>query len=169
MLLYSMSKKGNKIDGVESVIADQINYDIDQLSSESPELRIEIANINELAGLKARDSSDHVRSSSYFTCAMSLLPTDRWKIHYEISLRVSFLLAESFHIRGESAEGILAEILEECHSFEDKLPAIFLLVASKFVTSFALNFTSFILTLSSSCCISPFQQSKTWRCILHLL
>ena len=167
-MLLCRTSKGKEIDGIASAIADQINYDFDQLSSESPELRIEIANINELAGLKARDSSDHVRSSSYFTCAMSLLPTDRWKIHYEISLRVSFLLAESFHIRGESAEGILAEILEECRSFEDKLPAIFLLVASKFVTSFALNFTSFILTLSSSCCISPFQQSKTWRCILHM-
>ena len=60
MLLYAMSK-GKEKDGIAFAIADQVNYDIDQLSFESPELRIDIANINELAGLKARDSSDYVR------------------------------------------------------------------------------------------------------------
>jgi hypothetical protein len=53
--------KGKEKDGIAFAIADQVNYDIDQLSFESPELRIDIANINELAGLKARDSSDYVR------------------------------------------------------------------------------------------------------------
>jgi predicted ATPase len=130
-MLLCRTAKGKEIDGIASAIADQINYDFDQLSSESPELRIKIAIINELAGLKARDSSDHVRSSTYFNCAMSLLPTDRWRSHYEITLRVTFLLAESVYVRGESAEGILAEILEKCRSFEDKLPAFNLLVISK--------------------------------------
>jgi predicted ATPase len=131
MLLYSMSK-GKEIDGIAFAIADQVSYDIDQLSLESPELRNNIANINELAGLKARDSSDYVRSSSYFTCAISLLPPDRWKSHYEICLRVSLLLAESANLRGESAEGILAELLEECRSFQDKLPAFYLLATSEY-------------------------------------
>ncbi len=131
MLLYAMSK-GKEIDGIAFAIADQVNYDIDQLSFESPELRIDIANINELAGLKARDSSDYVRSSSYYTCAVSLLPTDRWKSHYEICLRLSLLLAESVNLRGESAESILAEVLEECRSFQDKLPAFSLLATSKY-------------------------------------
>jgi predicted ATPase len=135
MLLYAMSK-GKEIDGIAFAIADQVSYDIDQLSLESPELRFGIANINELAGLKARDSSDYVRSSLYFTCAISLLPTDRWKSHYEICLRVSFLLAESANLRGESAEGILAELLEECRSFQDKLPAFYLLATSKYHHTF---------------------------------
>ena len=124
--------KGKEKDGIAFAIADQVNYDIDQLSFESPELRIDIANINELAGLKARDSSEYVRSSSYFTCAVSLLPTDRWKSHYEICLRLSLLLAESTNLRGESVEGILAEVLEECRSFQDKLPAFYLLATSKY-------------------------------------
>lgn len=131
MVLHSVSK-GKIIDGIAFAIADQINYDIDQLLSESPEVRIEIANVNKVAGLKARDCSDYARSCSYFTCAMSLLPPDRWKSHYEISLEVYFLLAESLYIRGESAEGMLTELLQECRSFDDKLPAFFLLAISKY-------------------------------------
>lgn len=130
MTLHSMLK-GKEVDSIVFAIADQINYDIDQLSFESDEMRVEIAQINELAGLKARDCSDSVRSSSYFAYALSLLPADHWKRHYETSLRVSFLLAESIHLRGESAEGILAQLLEECHSFDDKLPSLYLLVNSK--------------------------------------
>ena len=133
MLLFSFAK-GTNNDGIAFAIADQVNYDIGQLEFESPEVRIDIAKINLLAGLKARDCSDHVRSRSYFTCAMSLLPTDRWERHYEISLQLSFLLAKSAYKCGdqETAEGILTEIIKESRCVEDKLPASYLLATSKY-------------------------------------
>ncbi|KAL3797054.1 hypothetical protein ACHAW5_009640 [Stephanodiscus triporus] len=105
-------------------IADQIKQGIDNLEDGNCGLRLDIAKLNELAGTKAATCSDHVTSRSYLTFALSLLPTDHWKSHYDISLRFSLRLAKSCYSCGdlEKAQCILAETLGQCHSLEDKLP-----------------------------------------------
>jgi hypothetical protein len=106
---------------------------IDSLDDESPEFRIEVAKLNELAGMKAVVCSDYVTSRSYFTYALSLLPIDHWKCHYDISLRFTLRLAKSHYSCGdvEKAQSILQDMIGQCHSFEDKLPACELLAKSK--------------------------------------
>jgi hypothetical protein len=132
MSLYSMTK-GQDVDGVIFSIVDQNKLGIDSLEDESPEFRIEVAKLNELAGMKAVVCSDYVTSRSYLTSALSLLPIDHWKSHYDISLRCSLRLAKAHYSCGdvEKAQSILQDMIGQCHSFEDKLPACELLARSK--------------------------------------
>jgi predicted ATPase len=81
--------KGNDKDNILFSIADQIKHGIGNLAEEKPELRIDIAILYELAGTKAVACSDHAASRSYLTYALSLLPIDHWKSHYDLSLQFS--------------------------------------------------------------------------------
>ncbi|KAL3795112.1 hypothetical protein ACHAW5_010399 [Stephanodiscus triporus] len=125
--LYSMTK-GKLVDDLIITIADQIKHGIDKII-DYPELRIGIAEINELAGMQAAACSDHVASRSYLTYALTLLPTDHWKSHYDQSLRVSLRLAKSCYSCGDvgKAQRILQEVTGQSHSIEDKIPAYALL------------------------------------------
>ncbi|KAL3764630.1 LOW QUALITY PROTEIN: hypothetical protein ACHAW5_001823 [Stephanodiscus triporus] len=144
MSLYSATK-GKVMDDIIFSIIDQIKHGIDNLEDESIVLRIDIAKLNELAGMKAATCSDHVTSWSYLTFALSLLPNDHWKSHYDLSLRFSLRLAKSCYSCGdlEKAQCILAETLGQCHSLEDKLPgnallAIILLDRKSFIDAYTL-------------------------------
>jgi len=132
MSLYSTTK-GKVVDDIVFSIIDQIKHGIDNLEDGNRELRLDIAKLNELAGIKAAICSDHVTSRSYLTFALSLLPTDHWTSHYDISLRFSLRLAKSCYSCGdlEKAQCILAETLGQCHSLEDKLPCNALLARSE--------------------------------------
>ena len=135
MSLYSMTE-GNAVDDIIFSIADQIKRGFGSLADENPEIQIDIAKLYELSGTKAVACSDHATSHSYLTCALSLLPTDRWKSHYDLSLRFSLLLAKSCYSCGyvEKAQCILQEMTGQCHSFEDKLPGSALLAQSEYHT-----------------------------------
>ena len=135
MSLYSMTE-GNAVDDIIFSIADQIKRGFGSLADENPEIQIDIAKHYELSGTKAVACSDHATSHSYLTCALSLLPTDRWKSHYDLSLRFSLLLAKSCYSCGyvEKAQCILQEMTGQCHSFEDKLPGSALLAQSEYHT-----------------------------------
>ncbi|KAL3822373.1 hypothetical protein ACHAXA_010851 [Cyclostephanos tholiformis] len=124
MLLYSTAK-GEVVDDILFSIADQIKQGIGFLADENPELQIDIAKIYELASIKAVVCSDFVSSCSYLTHALSILPTDHWRSHYDLSRRFSIRLAKSHLSCGdvEKAHCCLQDMIEQCHSFEDKLPA----------------------------------------------
>ena len=132
MSLYSMTKD-KVVDDVVFSIIDQIDHGIGNLEGENIEIRIDVAKLNELAGMKAATCSDHITSRSYLTFALSLLPTDHWKSHHDLSLRFSLRLAKSCYSCGdlEKAQCILGETLGQCHSIEDKLPGNELLARSE--------------------------------------
>ena len=132
MSLYSTTK-GKAVDDIVFSIIDQIKHGIDNIEDGNCELRLDIAKLNELAGMKAATCSDHVTSRSYLTFALSLLPTDHWKSHYDLSLRFSLRLAKSCYSCGdlEKAQCILVDTLGQCHSLEDKLPGNALLARSE--------------------------------------
>ena len=132
MSLYSLTK-GKVVDDIVFPIIDQIKHGIGNLEGENIEIRIDVAELNELAGMKAATCSDHVTSRSYLTFALSLLPTDHWKSHYDLSLRFSLRLAKSCYSCGdlEKAQCILEETLVQCHSIQDKLPGNELLARSE--------------------------------------
>ena len=126
--------ESNIADEIIFSVADQINHGIDDYSSaQSPELRTDLARLYGMAGAKAVDRSDFVTARTYLNTALSLLPTGHWKSHYDLSLRLSFLLAQSANSCGdiEKANRALQEILSKCHSVEDKLPSYYLRAASK--------------------------------------
>ncbi len=134
MSLYSMTKGNlNLVGDIVFSIADQIKHGIDKLDDESPELRIDISKLYELAGMQAAANSDHAASRSYLIYALTLLPTDHWKSHYDLSLRFSLRLAKSCYSCGdlEKAHSILGETMLQCHSLEDKLPGYALLARSE--------------------------------------
>ena len=125
---------GNIADDILPTIADQIKHGIGNLADETPEVQIDIAELYYFAGIQSAASSDHAASRSYLTHALSLLPTDRWKSQYDLSLRFSLQLAKSCNSCGdiEKTQCILQEITEQCHSIEDKLPALALLATGKY-------------------------------------
>ena len=57
--------KGSNVDDIIFSVADQINHGTDDLSAPSPELRLDLAELNEMAGVKAVDCSDYATARSY--------------------------------------------------------------------------------------------------------
>eukprot|EP00584_Thalassiosira_punctigera_P010333 CAMPEP_0172526094 /NCGR_PEP_ID=MMETSP1067-20121228/1094_1 /TAXON_ID=265564 ORGANISM="Thalassiosira punctigera, Strain Tpunct2005C2" /NCGR_SAMPLE_ID=MMETSP1067 /ASSEMBLY_ACC=CAM_ASM_000444 /LENGTH=1314 /DNA_ID=CAMNT_0013309531 /DNA_START=85 /DNA_END=4029 /DNA_ORIENTATION=- len=129
MTLYLITN-GSDVDDIIFSIADQVKYGIDHSLVQSPELRLDLAKLNQMAGIKAAECSDHSTARSYLNVALSLLPTDHWKSHYDRSLRLCFLLAKSAYSCGdvEKAHVILKEILNNAHCLMDKLDAYHLVV-----------------------------------------
>ena len=132
--MYSTTKGNlNLVGDIVFSIADQIKHGIDKLDDESPEFRIDIAKLYELAGMQAAANSDHAASRSYLTYAVALLPTDHWNSHYDSSLRFSLRMAKSCYSCGdlEKAHSILGETIVQCHSLDDKLHGYALLARSE--------------------------------------
>jgi predicted ATPase len=132
MSLFSITKGKVACDLIFS-ITDQIKHGIACLSTENSELRIDVAELFEMAGMKASASSDHVSSCSYLTRALSLLPTDHWKCQYDTSIRLSLRCAKSCYSCGETekAQCILEDTMVHCLSLTDKLPLYGLLAKSE--------------------------------------
>ena len=115
-------------------IADQMKHCIADMEGECPELRIDIANLYYLSGMKAVGYSDYATSCSYFKIALSLLPTDRWETQHKLCHSILLRLAKSVYSLGDvdEAQSILLEMLEKCLSIEDRLPVQALLVSSEY-------------------------------------
>ena len=128
--LYSMAK-GQDMDDIIFSIAWQVNHGIN--TSTSPELRLELAEVNEMAARKAYSKTDYTTACSSLSISWSLMPKDHWKSHYDQSLRISLLWAKACYSSGdvEKAKSVLKEILRECHCLEDKLSAYYLLGTRK--------------------------------------
>lgn len=136
MSLYSITK-GKDVGDIIFSIVDQVNHGINSSSVQSPELKLDFAELNELAGVKAVGCSDYETARSYLNTALKLLPDDHWSSHYDQSRQLYFLLAKSAYSIGEveKAQGILQQILGECRCVKDKLNAYFLQVNSEFHAS----------------------------------
>jgi predicted ATPase len=132
--LYLASRGKDVEDEMLLFIADQMKHRIADMENESPELRIDIANLYYLSGMKAVGYSDYATSCSYFKVALSLLPTDCWETQHKLCHRISLRLAKSVYSLGdgEEAQSILLEMLEKCPSIEDRLPVQALLVTSEY-------------------------------------
>ena len=124
--------KGQDMDDIIFSIAWQVNHGINT-SNSSPELRLELAEVNEMAARKAYSKTDYTTACSSLSISWSLMPKDHWKSHYDQSLRISLLWAKACYSSGdvEKAKAVLKEILRECHCLEDKLSAYYLLGTRK--------------------------------------
>jgi len=88
-----------------------------------PHERIQLAELNLRAGIKARESAACEGSAEHFQRGLTLLPTDCWSSHYETSLAIHTAAAESAFMRSEYSEmdRLIHEILSHAYSLEDKL------------------------------------------------
>eukprot|EP00985_Skeletonema_marinoi_P015734 scaffold8218_cov151-Skeletonema_marinoi.AAC.1 len=81
------------------------------------------------AGEKALDGCDHNTAYSYLGAALSLLPNDHWKSHYDLSLRLNFLTSSAANscCQYDEAEQILRRGLANARCLYDQLPSYLLL------------------------------------------
>lgn len=133
-LLYLTSKGKEMEDKMLLFIADQMMHRIVDMEEESPELRIDIANLYNSSGMKAAGYSDYATSRAYLKVALLLLPTDRWESQYKLCHQISLRLAKSVYSCGDvdEAQRILHKMLEKCPSIEYKVPVQALLVTSEY-------------------------------------
>ncbi|KAL3791816.1 hypothetical protein HJC23_002447 [Cyclotella cryptica] len=84
--------------------------------------RILIANLNYEAGVKAMKCSNFVPAHAYMNAAVSLLPENSWKSHYDLSLKCNYHFAKAAYSCGyvDQAKEILDEVIEHGEGLEDK-------------------------------------------------
>ena len=130
-VLYSVCNSEDIEDTIFPMTS-QINHGKEWLL-EDKDLRIAIAELNMKAGEIAIDGCDHRTAYSYLTAALSLLPDDHWDSHYDLSLRLSFMMASAANsfCHYEEAEVILHQIFKKARCLDDKLPSYLLLNESK--------------------------------------
>ncbi|KAK1738571.1 putative AAA ATPase [Skeletonema marinoi] len=126
-VLYSFCD-GEDVGDTIFLIASQINHGKEWILGDK-DLSIAIAELNMKAGEKALDGCDHKTAYSYLGAALSLLPNDHWRNHYDLSLRLNFLMAGAAKscCQYDEAEQILRGISGRTRCFEDKLPSYLLL------------------------------------------
>jgi hypothetical protein len=114
------------------LIASQINHGKEWILRDD-ELRIGIAELNMKAGKKALDGCDHETAYSYLCAALSLLPKDHWENHYDLSLRLGFLIASAANstCHYDKAIIMLRKIIEKARCLDDQLPSYILLSQGK--------------------------------------
>ncbi len=93
---------------------DQINYGVPSLV-ECPERRVDVAELNVTAGLRAISRSDFAKAYHYFNKAQLLLPDEKWKTHYDLTLRLFLFRANTAFSCGylNEADEALDTILTE--------------------------------------------------------
>ncbi len=104
-------------------IVQQLNKAIDTI--EDTQKRIELVELNMQAGEKSKASIAFDLAYQYFDTAVSLLPDNSWKKHYDLTLSLHNQKAEVAYLSGkmEDAESILNEILENTQTTLDNAMA----------------------------------------------
>jgi hypothetical protein len=130
-VLYSVCE-GKDVGVAIFFIASQINHGREWILKDR-DLSIAIAELNMNAGKKAIDGCDHKTAHSYLRAASSFLREGHWENHYDLSLRLSFLMASAANssCHYDEAELILRRISEKARCLEDKLPCYLLLNRSE--------------------------------------
>ena len=125
MQLYSVTDGQDLCDTIFQIV-NQINHGVPNLVQEQE--REDIAELNFKAGSRAMDFSDYEMAHSYLSTALSLLPPNHWSIHYEMSLRMYFVAANTAYTSGNNKKAfeLLKSILGNGRCIEDKLDAYYL-------------------------------------------
>ena len=131
--MHSVCEDKDDVGYTVLLIASQMMYGKEFIQQDDEEVVIALAELNMRAGKQAMDGCDHKTAYSYLQAALSLLPSNHWELHYDLSLRLYFLVAcaANSNLKADEAELILNKILENTRCIEDKLPSNFLLSQSK--------------------------------------
>ena len=91
--MHSICERDDSDDTI-FLIASQINHGKEWILRDE-DLSVCISELNMKAGEKALDGCDHNTAYSYLGAALSLLPEDHWRTHYDLSLRLNFLMSSA--------------------------------------------------------------------------
>ena len=83
-------------------IVNQLNIGIPLITSQSE--RDELAQLNLLAGQKAKAATAYESAANYLTTGLNLLATDSWRIQYNLTVEIYYEAAEAAYLRGNFAE-----------------------------------------------------------------
>jgi predicted ATPase/signal transduction histidine kinase/tRNA A-37 threonylcarbamoyl transferase component Bud32 len=111
-------------------IANQLNIGIDKLVNQSE--KDELANLNLIAGRKAKYSAAYEVAQKYFTTGINLLNTEAWQQKYKLTLglyeegaEVAYLTGEfgTMQLRTEQVFGQAKSLLDKVKSYEIQIQA----------------------------------------------
>ncbi|MDC0744770.1 sensor histidine kinase [Polyangium mundeleinium] len=104
-------------------IANQHNLGASVLPSRSDKDRV--AELNLIAGSKAKASTAYLSAIKYFSAGMALLAPDSWENQYDLTFRLHLERAESEFVSGgfAAAEGLLWVILDHARTNVDRARA----------------------------------------------
>ncbi|GBO55951.1 high-affnity carbon uptake protein Hat/HatR [Pseudanabaena sp. lw0831] len=77
-----------------------------------PQERLELAELNLIAGKKAKDSNAYADAQKYLAIGIGLLPDSAWEVHYPLTLKLYEAAAESAYLNAE---------FDECHRLVDRI------------------------------------------------
>jgi predicted ATPase/serine phosphatase RsbU (regulator of sigma subunit) len=102
-------------------IVNQLNHGVDLILAQTD--RYDLAQLNLRAGRKAIASTAHAAANQYLTVGLTLLPTDSWQTHYDLTLAVYELAAEAAYLNGDFSqqEQLVEVVLENAQSLLDKV------------------------------------------------
>eukprot|EP00804_Cyclotella_cryptica_P020127 CCRYP_014899-RB/>CCRYP_014899-RB protein AED:0.03 eAED:0.03 QI:211/1/1/1/1/1/6/342/1334 len=134
LLFYYESQIGSTSGDLVAVI-DQINHGVPSLVR-SQSQRISIARLNFTAGSKAMQCYDYISAYTHAKAAILLLPSDSWRMHYDLSLGLYFQLAKSAYPSNKIDEAIeaLNKIVKHADCVETRLNGYTLLHSILFNT-----------------------------------
>ncbi|WP_336604279.1 serine/threonine-protein kinase PknK [Tolypothrix bouteillei] len=116
---FSLSEREEKIFD----IVNQLNAGIELITDRLQ--RKELAELNLIAGRKAKSSTAYAITIKYLTVGIELLGCDRWETNYEITLALYETLAEAAYLNGdmEQMEESVEVVLIQAKTLLDKMKA----------------------------------------------
>ena len=102
-------------------IVNQLNYGVELISE--PEQRDELAQLNLIAGRKAKASTAYAAARGYLTVGMEFLAANPWDNQYELTRSLYVAAAEVAYLDGDfSEQEKLADVvLQKAHTLLDKV------------------------------------------------
>lgn len=102
-------------------IVNQLNVGIPLITHQSE--RDELAQLNLLAGQKAKAATVYESAANYLNTGLSLLATDSWQIQYNLTVKLYHEAAESAYLRGNFAEAkqLGTVILDQANALSDRV------------------------------------------------
>ena len=104
-------------------LVNQLNYGTDLLASWAE--KDELANLNSIAGRKAKASAAYEAALNYFNVGLELLGSDSWQRNYELSLPLYTEAIEVFYLNAkfERAESLVEIVLQRGANLGDRVKA----------------------------------------------
>ncbi len=163
-----LKKTPNKEQHVFAIV-DQLNAGLELIKQ--PSERDEVANLNLLAGKKARASAAYQPAWDYFSVGMGLLSDNCWQTQYDLALALHIEAAEAAYLSGqfEQMEQLVEVVLQQAKTLLDKIKAYEIKILSHISQQKMLEAIEIALPVLAQLGVSLPQKPKKWHIILALL
>lgn len=115
--------KNIKNDGIEDQVFDivsHLNFSHELITDQAE--KYELANLNHIAGKKAKSSTAYETATNHFEIGLELLPEDKWTIDYDLTLSLFLEKAECEYLNGnfEASEVLFDKIINNVKTDMEK-------------------------------------------------